>query len=372
MKFHHLFMAATLAALTSCSERNPQSSTETPIRVRTYFPAISHEGELLVSGTVSARQTAVISTKVMGNIEKIHIRQGDHVRQGQTLATINSGDLKAKEAQAQAMIAEARAAAHDAEKDHQRYQTLHTQKSVSDKELENVALRAASARARLQMARQGLNEVRAMLAYARIRAPFSGTVTQKMVDEGTIANPGMPLLAIEQSGELNVTAAIPESYITRVKPGDKVRVEVKAAGLTADGTVSELSPSAAMTGGQYAMKVSIPQVDRQKPAHRGLCRGQRQSGRAPLGSSGAGVGRPSGGALRPEAGRPHHRSRPCTALQRTESLICQLNTPLWNKEFLEEWPRHSSPPSSACSWYLRFFCWVCSAFTSSRARRSHR
>ena len=279
MKFHHLFMAATLAALTSCSERNPQSSTETPIRVRTYFPAISHEGELLVSGTVSARQTAVISTKVMGSIEKIHIRQGDHVRQGQTLATINSGDLKAKEAQAQAMIAEARAAAHDAEKDHQRYQTLHTQKSVSDKELENVALRAASARARLQMARQGLNEMRAMLAYARIRAPFSGTVTQKMVDEGTIANPGMPLLAIEQSGELNVTAAIPESYITRVKPGDKVRVEVKAAGLTADGTVSELSPSAAMTGGQYAMKVSIPQVDRQK-LRAGMYAGVRLAGKS--------------------------------------------------------------------------------------------
>jgi len=255
---------AIIAVLASCSSKSNKEKDESVVNVKTYYPSISSNGEIYISGMVSARQTAVMSTKVMGYIDKIYVKQGDPVKQGQLLIVINSSDLKAKEAQSAAMIAEAEAAANDAQHDYQRYKSLHEQKSVSDKELENMALRNTSAEARLQMARQGLNEVKSMLSYTNIRAPFSGVVTQKMVDEGNIAHPGMPLLSVEQSGDMNVTASVPENYVAYIHVGDPVKIDVKSIGIMINGSISELSPSATMTGGQYGIKISINQKDKEK------------------------------------------------------------------------------------------------------------
>ncbi|MCH4018542.1 MAG: efflux RND transporter periplasmic adaptor subunit [Prevotella sp.] len=253
-----------IGILTSCASRPSQKKKTKPIQVQTYYPTSTNSEGMSVSGMVSAKQTAMISTKVMGYITKINVQQGDVIHQGQTLVIINSSDLQAQEAQARALIAEASASSKDAQHDYQRYQTLHEQKSVSDKELENIALKNISAKARLQMARQGLQEVRSMLAYTHIRAPFTGVVTQKMVDEGSIATPGMPLLAIEQSGNMEITASVPESYITSLHLGDPVKVAIKSVGLRINGAISELSPSAVMTGGQYEIKISIGSKDKAK------------------------------------------------------------------------------------------------------------
>lgn len=264
MKIRTLLYILGISVLSSCSSKPNQGKEEAKVRVKIYYPAISSRNEIFISGMVSAKQTAVISTKVMGYIEKIYVKQGDVVKQGQTLVVINSSDLKAKEAQAQAALVEAEAVQKDAQRDYQRYKTLHEQESVSDKELENVTLKYTSTKAHVQMARQGLKEVRSQLAYTNIKAPFSGVVTQKTVDEGNLANPGMPLLNVEQSGEMNVTASVPENYVTSIHVGDKTKIDINAAHVKISGTISELSPSATMTGGQYGMKISISENDKSK------------------------------------------------------------------------------------------------------------
>ena len=171
-------------ALSACSTENQKKTEDTAVRVEVYSPNSAQRSGMFVSGTVSARQTAIISTRVMGFVDKIHVRQGQQVHKGQLLMTINSDDLNAKKAQAEAMLAEAKAAAQNATRDFERYKALHAKKSVSDKELENMELNRISIDAKLQMARQALNEINAMLAYTHIKAPFSGVITQKMIDEG--------------------------------------------------------------------------------------------------------------------------------------------------------------------------------------------
>ena len=264
MKIRTFLYVTAIAVLASCTSKSNKAEEEHAVNVKTYYPASTSGEDIFISGMVSAKQVAVISTKVMGYIDKIYVRQGDTVKEGQILIMLNSSDLKAKEAQAMAMITEAEAAAKDAQRDYQRYKALHEEKSVSDKELENVALKNTSVKARLQVAKQGLNEIKSMLSYTYIKAPFSGVVTQKMVDEGNIANPGMPLMSVEQSGDMVVTASVPESYITSVHVGDKVNIEIKSLNLNINGIINELSPSATMTGGQYGMKISIGQHDKAK------------------------------------------------------------------------------------------------------------
>lgn len=253
-----------ISTLYSCSSSDKLGDKDkTIVKVEAYSPAQSTNEGFYLSGEVTAKQTANISTRMMGYINKIYVKSGDKVASGQLLVSISSDDILAKKAQVQAMITEAEAAAKNAQRDYERFKTLRNQNSVSDKELENVALQNTSMNAKVQMARQQMNEVNAMLSYTNIRAPFSGVVTQKMVDEGSMANPGMPILTIEQNGELQVIASIPENYIQYVKVSDVAKMELKSLGITIDGKVSELSPSAFRTGGQYSMKLAIDTKDKE-------------------------------------------------------------------------------------------------------------
>lgn len=253
---------AAVSFFSACSSDATKKKEETPVGVKVYSPAKLTADGLFVSGMVSARQTAIISTRNMGFVDKIYVKQGDRVTAGQLLIIVNSDDLKAKKAQAEAMVIEAEAAAKNAARDYERFKKLHSQKSVSVKELENIELNKTSIDAKKQMALQSLNEVKSMLAYTHIKAPFSGVVTQKKIDEGSMASPGMPLLVVEQSGEMDVQATVPENYVQYLNVGDSVKVDIKSLGRRIEGKISELSPSASLTGGQYAMKVAISAKDK--------------------------------------------------------------------------------------------------------------
>lgn len=262
----------------SCSSKSENEVKDKPVAVTTYTPTLLHDGGMFISGMVSAKQTAVISTRMMGYVDQIKVKQGDKVKEGQLLLVINSDDLNAKKAQAKAMVSEAEAAAKNAERDYNRFKQLHAQKSVSDKELENMELNNISIQSKLQMARQGLNEVNAMLAYTHIRAPFSGTITGKMIDEGSMANPGMPLLTMEQTGDMEVKASVPENYISSIKVGDVVTIGIKSLNKNISGKISEISPSSAMTGGQYGIRIAIDQEAKDN-LHAGMYAGIQIAGK---------------------------------------------------------------------------------------------
>lgn len=257
-----LSVSATFV-LYGCSspEENKAVNTSHPVSVVVSTPSGNEGRTIQLSGKLEPENTANISTRVMGYISGVKVKAGDRVQKGKLLATINSNDIQAKKAQAVAMISSAEAAYKNATKDYERFQTLHRQQSVSDKELENVTLQYVTAQSNLEAARQGLEEVNAMLSYTQIRAPFSGVITQKLADEGSMANPGMPLLILEQDGNLRVSATISESDVNQINTGDTVQVEVKSAGKTIRGKITELSPSSQASGGQFVVKISIPTED---------------------------------------------------------------------------------------------------------------
>lgn len=259
MKTFKILLLGTLGVILSfsCSNNTPGKAIYEAVPVTIYKPSRESNNGFYLSGKVIAKQTATISTRIMGYIDKIYVNPGDRVHAGQLLVSINKDDITAKKAQAEAMVLEAEAAAKNARKDHDRFKVLHTQSSVSDKELENISLQHTSMKAKAQMAHQQMNEVNAILTYANIKAPFSGVITQKMINEGSLANPGIPILMLEQDNDLEITASVPENYIGQVSVGDSALIEFTSSGITTEGVVSELSPSAYATGGQYGMKITF-------------------------------------------------------------------------------------------------------------------
>lgn len=244
----------------SCGERS-QTATEmntATLKVQTQQVDNSEDSPFLsTSGIVEAVNNAQLSTRMMGHVEKIYVATGDKVKKGTLLLRVNSTELSAKNAQANAMIAEATAAYRNAEKDLQRFQALFNDNSASQKELDDMRSRFEMAEARLEAAKQMKNEVGAQFAYTNIRAPFNGIVTGVFTDEGDLANPGVPLLAIEGPGTFEVTTRVAENDIQKIKKNTKAAIVVKALDTTLSVTVSEVSSSAAISGGQFVVKVIV-------------------------------------------------------------------------------------------------------------------
>lgn len=225
---------------------------------------VSTEGEnsyVTASGTVEAANNANLSTRMMGFVNKVYVKVGDKVRKGQLLIAINNADLKAKLAQVNAGITEATAAFTNAEKDYNRFKNLLAENSVSQKEMDDMTAHFDMAKARLEAAKEMKNEVDAQFTYVNIRAPFDGVVTNKFIEEGDMANPGMPLLAVEAPKNFEVTAMVAESDISYIKSGANAEVTIKSLGKTLNGNVTEISTSAMNTGGQYLVKINLDKTD---------------------------------------------------------------------------------------------------------------
>ena len=168
------------------------------------------------SGQIKAVNSATLSTRMMGHVESIPVKIGQKVNKGDVLISINNVDLRAKKAQVEASIMEAQVAFNNAKKDYERFQNLFKENSASQKELDDMTARYEMAKARLEAANQMKNEVNSQFAYANIRAPFSGVVTNTYIDEGDMANPGVPLVSVESPGGFEVEAKVAENNISGI------------------------------------------------------------------------------------------------------------------------------------------------------------
>lgn len=261
-KYTIAFFALTFLAV-SCAKDNKKMSDDTAaitVKVNTINDDVNNPF-LTASGSIQAVKSANLSTRMMGYVTKTPVNIGDKVKEGQLLVAINNSDLTAKLSQINASITEATAAYTNAEKDYNRYKNLFGENSASQKELDDMTAHYNMAKARLEGAKQMKNEIESQFAYVNIRAPFSGVVTNRFVNEGDMANPGMPLIALESPNSFEVVAKVPESEISKIKSGTIVNVFVKSINQMIKGNVTEVSSSAKNTGGQYMVKVALDKTE---------------------------------------------------------------------------------------------------------------
>lgn len=253
-----LFLAFAAFATSCGEEKKITPIEEDPVKVTVGKSSTTQQdGYIEVSGTLEAADIARVSTRMMGFIEKIRFDVGDRVRKGQVLFNINTADLQAQLARVEANIAEAEAARESAQLDYNRFKNLFESNSATRKEFENVTTQLKMAKSRVRAAEEAKNEVKVQFAYANITSPISGTVIQKMANEGDMASPGMPILEIETGKNLEVVARVPESHISNIKMNESVEISIKSINQNIRGTVSEIAPSAKYTGGQYLVKIKL-------------------------------------------------------------------------------------------------------------------
>ena len=253
-----LFLGTLLLSSCSSDEKIAAQLTDAPVTVTVSKTTVANDlSQASASGKLVAKNSVNVSTRMMGYITNMKAEVGQNVSAGQLLVSINATDIQAKGGQANAQISQAQANYNIAKKDYERFQNLYKSQSASQKELDDMRARYEIAQAGLQAAQQMKNEVNAQYRYTNITAPISGTITAKYAEQGDMASPGMPLLTIESPSSLQAQVLVSEQNIALISNGMPVEVTLKTLNKTVSGTVSEISKSAANSGGQYMVKINI-------------------------------------------------------------------------------------------------------------------
>jgi multidrug efflux pump subunit AcrA (membrane-fusion protein) len=296
--------ALTAGLLASCGNRDSKEVKATQHSPVAVTVATVSERELPTVyeavGTVRAKTSSVISSRMTGYIRQVHVGLGDQVKIGQVLITLDSQDTDSQIRQAEAALAEVHSvqpeiesavAAAKAQLDltqttFARMQDLFGKKSISNQEFDEAAAKVKVATAnynlaeskrsqlsaRVEQAEQAIRSAKIAQSYATITAPFAGTVTEKPVESGILASPGTPLLTIEQAGALRLEASVEESRLAQVRVGQTVAVVVDAVTGPLSGRVTEIVPSVDSASRTFLAKIDLPQRPQLRPGQFGRAR----------------------------------------------------------------------------------------------------
>ena len=303
------FIVLAGLALAACGKEPTHSTkaTEPPVvrdvTVGVVTPAMLDDTAEVV-GTVKSHTSTTLSSKIVGTILTLHAREGSQVETGQVLVELDDRDIAAQLRRAEAGLREVEAslgevdsaitaaraarAAAEAQRDLAaatlaRYQRLLDRKSVAPQEYDQVAARHKAAVAdleragaevqalqakrqqifaRIEAARAEVSSAQVVQSYARITAPFSGVVTTKHADVGSLAAPGTPLLTLEDSRRYWLEVVVPESQAATIRRGQSLPVSVEAAALSVNATISEIVPVADPTTRTILVRVDLPESPR--------------------------------------------------------------------------------------------------------------
>jgi len=224
----HTFLALTALAFAVAACGTPDRDSAPPA----VSPRASGELIAVVDSTIDAVLDAAgvagpiaqstLSTKLMGTVTEVLVREGDVVTAGQPLVRIDARELAARRSQVDAGIAEATAVQADAETQANRMRALYADSAATRAQLDAAETGLARATAAVNQVRAGASELAVMTGYSVVRAPFTGVVTQRFVDPGAFAAPGAPLVTVQDSRRLRVTVSVAPEGVRGLRRGSTV------------------------------------------------------------------------------------------------------------------------------------------------------
>jgi RND family efflux transporter MFP subunit len=223
------------------------------------------------SGTVRAKTISTISSRVMGTVTSINVREGDRVSKGEQLLTIDDRDLTQKMKTAEEGYKESLKALEVARENrslmditYARYKDLYDDKAISEQEMDEIKTKKRvsdieyqRAQATAKGAEAAFLETQINHGFAKITAPISGVITEKKTEVGSMAVPGTPLLTVEDDSSFRMEVNVDERLSESLKVGMPVSVIIDSIGERIKGQISEIVPTVDPMSRSFLIKIDI-------------------------------------------------------------------------------------------------------------------
>lgn len=218
------------------------------VQVDTLQPAaLTFRAEYL--GTFVPNREVQLSAQQPGLVTKVGVEEGQAVRAGALIAALNTDE-------AQTQLVAAQANYRDAQLNQRRYERVAREsEGVSQAQVDKARLQTETSLAQLRQAQR-------QVALGRITAPFSGVITARRFDLGTLLSPSSPLVTLSDVSALKLEISVPEEAVQHFRRGQRLQVRTAVQpGVVYPGTVSQV----AVTGDdshQYQVQVRVPNSGR--------------------------------------------------------------------------------------------------------------
>ncbi len=209
------------------------------------------------TGTVRPVTSSVVASRIMGTVTSLKVREGDRVRKGQLLMTLDDRDVEQKVKAAEKAVEAADQQRELMDVTYGRYKKLYDGKAVSRQEIDQIETQKKVAESEYERAGAGLAEAKVYYGFAKITSPISGIVTEKKIEAGSMAVPGTPLLTIENASSFRIDLNVDEGMTGKLKVGMPVDIVIDSLSRTIKGKVSEIVPAVDPMSRTFLVKVGI-------------------------------------------------------------------------------------------------------------------
>ena len=223
MKSKNLWLSillTTAVVFTSCGDK---CSTQEEAKVRYVKSAValpaSGNSKLVYNGVVKENRQVTMSFKVGGPVEALLVDAGDYVQKGQILARIDKRDYKIQVQATEAQYKQTKG-------EYERYKELYQRKKLPENTLDKLEAGYLMAKSQYEAAKNAL-------ADTDLKAPFSGYINKKMIENFQTVGAGQPIVELLDFSNLEVVVSIPEGQINEMNEVATITCDIKNAGLSA-------------------------------------------------------------------------------------------------------------------------------------------
>jgi RND family efflux transporter MFP subunit len=257
-----VMLLVALSSLVVCGCQHEQHAAQTLPVVKTVRIAMDNSaGQHTYTAVVVARHEIQESFRVGGRMEKRLVDVGDHVREGQILATLDEKDLRYELESAQAELRAAHSNREQTVTDERRYLKLLSEHVVSQSEYDLKHLSADEARGRLERADRAVKLAVSKLDYAKLASSADGVVTKVSAEAGQVVAEGQSVVTLARNGALEALVDIPERRIQAIKEANAEVSLWSSQDVRYQAKLREISPAADPATRTYAVRYSLRNAD---------------------------------------------------------------------------------------------------------------
>ncbi len=201
-------------ALTGCREAASHASAEPsplPVEVMQVRELDHYEVQRVFSGTVRSRRASQLGFERSGLVTKVYVDEGDVVQEGQRIAELDTAQLRAARRRVAASLEEAQAGVGISTLTAARLEKLAKEQYISEQSADEARFSLQAAEAKRMELRAALAQIDVDLEKSKLVAPFAGTVSARLVDEGTVVAAGSPVVRFRESDEREAVIGVPRS-----------------------------------------------------------------------------------------------------------------------------------------------------------------
>lgn len=237
-------LIASIALLASCGDKNTTQTSISPVSVKTEKISESTFKHIInLSGNIEGNTTVRLGFMVAGKIDRFTISEGESVRKGQLVATLESESYSIANELATIQV-------NQTEDEYDRLKKMHATSSISESDFAKIGfgLQQAKAQQRLQAKN---------LADTKLTSPIDGVLLKKLAETGEITPVGNPVLVIADISKVKVNAFIPENELNTIRIGADAEIYIAALDTSVNGKVVEVGAAADPTSRTFSVKIEV-------------------------------------------------------------------------------------------------------------------